>query len=266
MTDALEMILLLPVLLLCSAIASGSETALFRLSFRERAELKRSTPAVGAAVAVLLSDPRRLLLMILIINMVVNIAYFVVSSILTTRVEHPAVGAAVGAGSVLAIVLFGEILAKVLAGTGRHRFCMIFARPLATLLVLAGPVLTGIDRFVLSPLIRLVRPHAPHAATVGTDELRSLVESGRESGVLDESERLILAEVIELGELRVREATRRSSPWPRRSGRRRSSSAGAGWTTRSSGSCMSSGTSRPCTPRDRPARARPGSTSTASPC
>lgn len=207
MSDSLVMLLLLPALLVCSAVASGSETALFRLTFRERADLRRTAPATGAAVEALLADQRRLLLLILIINMAVNTAYFVVSSMLTTSVESPSLGAAIGAGSVLAIVVFGEILAKVLAGTGRLGFCRVFARPFAALLALAGPLLNGIDRFVLSPLIRVVRPHADAASgVVGRDELRVLLESGSDQGVLRDSERRLLEEVIELAELRVREA------------------------------------------------------------
>lgn len=206
MSDGLLMALILPFLLVCSAIASGAETALFRLSYRERADLLRDAPGVGRAVALLLAQPRRLLLMILIVNMIVNLAYFVVSSILTARVGGAAMGVVVGVGSVLAIVLFGEILAKVLAGTGRRGFCMVFARPIAWVLVLLGPLLNGVDRFVLSPMIRVVVAGGGLESAVRREDLVSLVESGQDSGVIGEHERRLLEEVLELGELRVREA------------------------------------------------------------
>ncbi len=64
----------------------------------------------------------------------------------------------------------------------------------------------GIDRFVLSPLIRVVRPGGMLPDAVGRDELLGLVESGERSGVIAESERRLLEEVLELGEIRVREA------------------------------------------------------------
>ena len=206
MTDTAALILVLPVLLICSAIASGSETALFRLTHRERADLRREAPAVAGAVDALLAQPRRLLLLILIVNMVVNLGYFVVSSILTTRAEGPVAGAAVAIGTVLAIVLFGEILAKVLAGAGRRRYCIVFARPILALATIAAPLVGGIDRFVLSPLVRVVRPAEARAEAIASEELRRLVESGREAGLIDESEHRLLEEVIELGEIRVREA------------------------------------------------------------
>ena len=206
MSDSVFMLAMLPVLLVFSAVASGSETALFRLTHRERTGLMRESPAVAAAVGVLLADPRRLLLLILIVNMIVNVAYFVVSSILTSRVGSPGLGVVVGVGSVLGVVIFGEILAKVLAGRMRLGFCGVFARPLAGLLMIAGPVLLGIDRFALSPMIRLMRPTGSAGEILTGLELRGLVESGRESGAIGETARRLLEEVLELGELRVREA------------------------------------------------------------
>lgn len=206
MLDSLPLILVLPVLLVLSAIASGSETALFGLSHRERAELRRTAPTAWAAVESLLREPRRLLLFVLLLNMLVNVSYFVVSSVLTTRMETGLGAAAVGAGSVLAIVLFGEILAKVVASAGRRGFCVLVAPALAAVQVLMNPVVIGLDRLVLSPLLRVLRPHRGEGSPLQAGELTRLVETG--SGVLSEGERRLLSEVIELGEIRVREAMR----------------------------------------------------------
>lgn len=206
MLDSLPLILVLPVLLVLSAIASGSETALFGLSHRERAELRRTAPTAWAAVESLLREPRRLLLFVLLLNMLVNVSYFVVSSILTTRMETGLGAAAVGAGAVLAIVVFGEILAKVIASAGRRGFCVLIAPSLAALQVLMNPVVIGLDRLVLSPLIRVLRPHGTDGDRLRAAELARLVESG--AGALGEGERRLLGEVIELGEIRVREAMR----------------------------------------------------------
>lgn len=208
MPESLPLILVLPVLLLLSAIASGSETALFRLSYRERAELRRASPTAGAAVEALLSDPRRLLLFVLLLNMVVNVTYFVISSVLTTRMQTGVGGVAVAAGSVLGLVIFGEVLAKLVAGTGRRAFCLVLAPPLAALQVILNPVVGALDVFVLGPLIRVIRPHRHGAGPVTPGELHRLIETGGASGVLMENERRLLAEVIELGQIRVREAMR----------------------------------------------------------
>jgi CBS domain containing-hemolysin-like protein len=203
---SLPLILVLPVLLVLSAIASGSETALFGLSHRERAELRRTAPTAWAAVESLLREPRRLLLFVLLLNMLVNVSYFVISSVLTTRMETGLGAAAVGVGSVLAVVLFGEILAKVVASAGRRWFCVVIAPPLAAVQVLLSPAVDGLDRLVLSPLIRVLRPHRAEGDRLRADELLRLVATG--AGGLNAGERRLLGEVIELGQIRVREVMR----------------------------------------------------------
>ncbi len=206
MPATLPLILALPVLLLFSAIASGSETALFSLTHRERAHLRATHPTAASAVEALLRDRRRLLLFVLLLNMIANVTYFVVAAVLTTHTDSPIHAAAISAGTVLAIVLFGEIIAKIIAGAGRVRFCILLAPPLATIGAVLRPVVAGLDRFVLSPMIRLSRPHEPTHTSVEPGELERLIESGGRAGVLTDSESRLLGEVVELGRIRVREA------------------------------------------------------------
>ncbi len=207
MPAALPLIIALPVLLLFSAIASGSETALFSLTHRDRARLRETHHTAWAAVESLLKNRRRLLLFVLLLNMVANVSYFVVAAVLTTHADNPLHAAAISAGTVLAIVLFGEILAKIIAGAGRMKFCILLAPPLATIGALLAPVVAALDRFVLAPMIRLTRPHHPHQHnSVDPEELDRLIDSGGRAGVLTDSETRLLGEVIELGQIRVREA------------------------------------------------------------
>ncbi len=58
----LVLALTLPVLLIFSAIASGSETALFSLTARKRAQISRDTPVTLRALARLLARPAMLLI------------------------------------------------------------------------------------------------------------------------------------------------------------------------------------------------------------
>lgn len=206
MPAALPLIIALPVLLLFSAIASGSETALFSLTHRDRARLRETHHTAWAAVESLLKNRRRLLLFVLLLNMVANVSYFVVAAVLTTHADTPLHAAAISAGTVLAIVLFGEILAKIIAGAGRMQFCVLLAPPLAAIGALLAPVVAGLDRFVLAPMIRLIRPHHPRSTDIEPEELERLIDSGGRTGVLTESETRLLGEVIELGQIRVREA------------------------------------------------------------
>ena len=72
------------VILICfSAFFSASEAALFYLRAPERRRLKDGSPTEQIAAA-LLSEPDRLLTAVLFWNLVINVAYFAISSIART--------------------------------------------------------------------------------------------------------------------------------------------------------------------------------------
>ncbi len=192
--------IMLPVLLVLSAIASGTETAMFSLGGKDRDDLAATSPVTARAVERLLAHPRRLLIMVLVFNMTINVLYFVVSTLLSYRAESPLSAALISTGAVLAIVLFGEVLAKVIASSRRVSIARIIAMPAMTILRLGSPLWVGLDRFVVAPLTRVVNPAAIEQR-VDVGELTALVK--RASGVLNDAESAILAEVVEL---RIRRA------------------------------------------------------------
>jgi len=196
---------LLPVLLILSAIASGSETALFSLTRGERAQISRAHPVRGRAVERLLARPRTLLIQVLLANMAVNMTYFVVTSVLTLRAEGAIVKISISAGSVLAIVLVGEVFAKVLAASMRVRVCSAVALPMLTLQRMLSPVLLVLDSGIIAPGARLLRPVQTGASPVTSSEIGTLLEAGARQGALSDDEQRLLTEVVHLGERRVRE-------------------------------------------------------------
>ncbi|MEM7621818.1 MAG: CNNM domain-containing protein [Planctomycetota bacterium] len=202
MSLSFALLLALPVILVFSAIASGSETALFSLTHGERENLQRTKPAASRAIERLLTRPRRLLVFVLLVNMIANVAYFVVSAVAATRAESGLLAAIIGVGSVIAIILFGEVFAKLLARSNRLRLCGMFGRPFAALEAAASPLLVVVERGVLEPLQRVLRPSG-EVANLSAEELELLVRSTAEAGDIDPAENELLAEVINLGNLRA---------------------------------------------------------------
>lgn len=198
------MALLVP-LLGASAMASASETALFSLTWEERSRLRRTHPAAHQAVAALLGKPRRLLILVLLLNMLVNVTYFVISSVLSMRMGSAAAGAAVGVGSLLAIILFGEVLAKLMAVRLRSAYVRVVALPLVGVAVALGPLLVVLDRFVISPLSRVINPDTDGAPGVTIRELSAFARAAADQGHLDDREQRLLDEILDLGLVRVRE-------------------------------------------------------------
>ncbi|MEM8756642.1 MAG: CNNM domain-containing protein [Planctomycetota bacterium] len=203
---------LLVPLLLISGVVSGSETALFGLNHAARTRLRNQSPAAARAVGELLDRPRPLLTALLAANMLINVSYFSISSIFVVELEaggSATAAAGLAVGSLVAIILIGEIGAKLLASTYRVGYCRLVASPWLLLMRLGWPTLSLVDRAVISPMIRIVGKPSGGSKIVGRSSetlagvLSTAVELGEERSASDQ--RLILG-VIRLGRTRVREA------------------------------------------------------------
>ncbi|RMH28193.1 MAG: DUF21 domain-containing protein [Planctomycetota bacterium] len=204
----LALLLSLPVLLVFSAFASASETALFGVTPGELARLRRTSPGVLRIIERLRAHPRRLLGQVLLLNMVANVAYFVATSVLTVRAETTTERVLISVGSVLAIVLLGEVFAKLFATSARV-FFLRFAAPFhAGVGAVISPFLAGFDRFVIAPLARLVAPGSGDPQPVTPDELGALIELSAAEGAFRGTEQGLLRSIVSLGGMRVREVMR----------------------------------------------------------
>lgn len=206
--------ILMLVLLALSAFFSGAETAFFNLSHRQVQSLRSARSGLGHAAALLLSNPKRLLTSLLFANMTVNVCYFALSSVLSVNINARFGHIAAGAGVVLSfglLVLCGEMLPKSIAYASSEKFTLA-ATPLCYLLArFLAPLLVLFDLVVIEPAIRLLTGASPSAGRSGLsrDELTSaqfklLIEASRRHGLIGEAENQLLAQVIELGLLKVR--------------------------------------------------------------
>jgi len=203
-TDFSLVAILLP-LLLASGTFSGAETALFGLSQSDLNLLRARHRVAARAVEALLATPTRLLVSILTANMTVNVIYFVIASILTLHAEGFIARTAISLGTLAAIILFGEVLAKLLANSRRVEFCVLFVPLLAAIVRTIAPVVAALDRFVVGPIIRLLRPRSAPALPMSPGELERLLAVSARQGALDPVEHRLLEGVLELGERRVRD-------------------------------------------------------------
>lgn len=202
-------IIVLAVLLVGSAIASASETALFGISHGQRAMLKRSNPRLSRIVESLLARPRELLMQVLMLNMVVNVAYFIVTSMLTLKAQGAGARVIISVVSLTAIILVGEVFAKLFASSATITF-LRFAGPMH--LFVRGaiiPLLRFTDRWMVAPLSRLISPtrssrhaNAP-SHTVNAEQLGVLIDLSARDGVIDPDEQELLSSIVEMGQLRV---------------------------------------------------------------
>jgi putative hemolysin len=195
------------LLLAGSAFFSGSETAFFNLTRRQIKQLTATKNRISRLLAHLLKKPGQLLNCLLLGNMTVNVLFFAISSVLVLRVKAQwGIPAATGMAlaTFLVLVLFGEILPKSLAYANSWSVALAAALPAFLWVRVLGPVAFFARVIILEPVLRVLLGHRrlPHAITLA--EFRSLIDYSRRRGLITEDENKLLAEVVELGFLKVR--------------------------------------------------------------
>lgn len=201
----LPLLLVLPVLALLSGVCAASETALFSLTYSDRQRLRHISPGASRAVEALLSQPRRLLLAILLITNAANVSYFVVSAILERRVGAAGlVGVLLNIGALVALVMIADLMPKLMARRMRVQFARILAGVLRATLSVVGPVCGFLEHWVIGPIVRLIRPDAQHRA-LDAEELGKVLELSAKSGEIGSDDQRMLEDVVGLGHVRVKD-------------------------------------------------------------
>jgi putative hemolysin len=195
---------MLPPLLVASGFFSASETVFFGLRTDDRAAIRRRGGIVAAATEALLRDPRRLLVTILLGNMTINTLYMTVTSVLLLRHEGVPLAAAIfGLGTLLAVIVLGEVAPKLAGQTHRVGAAAVIGPPLTVLHRILLPIGRIVTAVVIEPLQRLIG-RAPETV-LDSDELEALIDLSARQGVIDRGEETLLREVVSFRTLRVRD-------------------------------------------------------------
>jgi len=186
----------LALLMFGSGLFSSAETALFSLSPEQRR-------SAGRSVLALLEQPRRLLISVLLCNVVINVLYFAFAARLLPR-DDGLGDLGTGIGILVALLVFGEILPKTLGLRARTRVAGLTAPILVGVVTLLGPLNRPL-RDLLDRFNGLFSLWVKEEGGVTTELLAEVLERGVEGGDLLDEEVDLLAEVIELDDIRVRE-------------------------------------------------------------
>ncbi|MEM1325301.1 MAG: gliding motility-associated protein GldE [Bacteroidota bacterium] len=124
------------LLLIGSALISGSEIAFFSLKEKELQELEEENSVISHLILKLLERPRRLLATILISNNFINVAIIIISAIIlpTDLTDKDWLNFLIEVVCItFLLVLFGEISPKVYANLYNVKLARFMARPLYVL-------------------------------------------------------------------------------------------------------------------------------------
>jgi gliding motility-associated protein GldE len=199
--------LILIVLLIGSALASGSEVAFFSLNNEEIASIQESDPANGRIVAKLLSKPKELLSTILILNNLINIGIVTLTTFVTwTIFGSNASGILIllfqTVGVTFAIVFFGEIVPKVYANQAK----ISFATAIAPIISFFFSFFKPFSWFLMGFSNLIERRIEQKGYNLSVDQLNQALELTTED--TPEEEKEILRGIVNFGTLTVKQVMR----------------------------------------------------------
>lgn len=197
------LIVVLALLVLMAAFFAASEAALISIS-RLRARSIAEQRSQGRRVEALVDDKSRYLASILVGNTIVLLASQSLATAIAIDIGLPAAALLSTIFMTVIMLLFGEIIPKMVATADNERWALRLALPMRV----AAYVLTPIAQTFVFVTELLLRPfgikHGAHMY-VTEEDIRTIVNVGAEQRVIEEEERELIHSVMEFGDTIVRE-------------------------------------------------------------
>ena len=197
------------VLIACSAFFSGSEAALFYLRADDRRALGKGGPARRLVVQ-LLESPERLLSAILFWNLVINMAYFALVSIIGIRLKDAGLyteARTLPMVALLLIILLSEMLPKNMAVLHPRMVAVSVSIPLAVAIRLVDPVMPVL-RLINLVSQRLLFPRLQPEPYLEIEDLERAITLGTQDTELAKQEQAVLQHIVALAQIQVEEVMR----------------------------------------------------------
>lgn len=197
-------------LLLLSAFFSGAETAFFSLSRIYLKKLENSHKGSASRILSLLRKPRQLLITLLLGNTFVNMSISSLAAITALRIADRAGFLASHALTVqvlvttLSVLIFGEILPKLVALATADNFARITSIPLSFFRYLFFPPVWLIERLTLL-ISQKQGPDKHLAEKLTAEEMHTLIQSETSKHTLDEHEKKMLAGLFRFKDAKLTE-------------------------------------------------------------
>lgn len=192
-----------------SAFFSCSEAALFSLQPDDRRALKRGTHAQRLAVQ-LLERPEQLLMAILFWNLILNIVYFALASIMSIQLQREhrhAEAGIVALLSLLILILVSELLPKTLGVVAPRFVSGAVGYPLGAAVRLFRP-LSPVFAAVNRALRRLLFPKFEKEPYLQLGDLEQAITFSTPNEELAAQERTALHNIVQLSDLTAEELMR----------------------------------------------------------
>lgn len=198
-------IAVLVILLLLSAFFSSAETSLTTVNRIRMRALADDGDKRAARVLKITDDSGKMLSAILIGNNIVNLSASSLATSLALNIWG-SVGAGIATGILtLLILIFGEISPKTIATINADKLALSYCNAVYALMKVLTPVIFILNKLSIAFLFLLrIDPNANnHAMT--EEELRTIVDVGKESGVIESEEHEMINNVFDFGDAQAKE-------------------------------------------------------------
>ena len=202
--DISQLIFLL-ILLALSAFFSSAETALTTVNRIHMRTLADADNKKAKMVLKITKDSAKMLSAILIGNNIVNLS---ASSIATTLAismfGNYGAGSATGIITFL-ILIFGEVSPKTLSTIKADSISLKIAGIINVLMIVLTPVIFLINKLSLGVLFLFGVKASDGNRVMTEEELRTIVDVGQETGVIEDEERAMIHNVFDFGDAEAKE-------------------------------------------------------------
>jgi CBS domain containing-hemolysin-like protein len=197
------------VLTAASAFCSCAEASMFSLQGDDRRALRRGNAAQRTAID-LLNRPDRLLTSILFWNLVFNFGFFIVGSVVEYRLHQErrhTESAILMVGSLLGMIVFGEMLPKTIGVQQPRVFASLTALPMAAMVRALDPLMP-VFATANNLLQRLLFPNFEREPYLEISDLERAIELSTDDAQLAALEQSALRNIVLLSELPAEELMR----------------------------------------------------------
>ena len=191
----------LAVLLVFSASFSASEAAILSINKVRLRHLVEQGHRSAQLTFALLTQLDRVIGTLLVANTLVGVAIAAITSWMFVSFFGPEKGLVLGMMvSAAVLLLVGEVTPKLFAATHPEAVAFALVRPLRGLMVLLYPIATFFT-WAGRGLLQLLRmPIKGRSPLVTEEELKVMIQMGREAGVLEEHELRLLQRIFEFSD------------------------------------------------------------------
>ncbi len=204
-SDSCIQLIIIIILILLSAFFSSAETALTTVNRIRMRNLAEEGNKRAEKVLKIIDDSAKMLSAILIGNNIVNLSVSAVVTTFSMRIWGD-VSVSIATGILtLVVLIFGEISPKTMATIESERMSLRYANIIYALMIILTPVIFIVNKLSLG-LLTLLRVDRSKATKIMTErELRTIVEVGKDDGVIEDSEYEMIDNVFDFGDSKAKD-------------------------------------------------------------